>query len=55
MKLLRCKLCRGEMDIISGEKSVQKKVKCQQCGFSNDTSYNNQEPEIVVIRKRKNP
>ncbi len=54
MKLLRCLLCRGEMDIVGGEQSVNKKVKCRQCGYSNETDQNRKVPEVVVIRKRNN-
>ena len=50
MKLLKCKLCGGEVNIIGGENSINKKIKCSDCGFSNETVSNS--PEIVVIRKR---
>ncbi len=49
MKILKCKICNGEIDIIGNEKAVNKKVKCRRCGFSN---LNEKEPEIFVIRKR---
>jgi len=53
MKLLRCKLCAGEMDIVSGERAVQKKVKCRKCGYSNENEQDRTKgPEVVVIRKR---
>lgn len=52
MKLLKCKLCRGEIDIVSGERSINKKVKCRQCGFSNENDFSAKNPEIVIIRKR---
>ncbi len=52
MKLLRCKLCRGEVDIIGNEKSIKKKVKCQKCNFTNDSEQKDY-PEVIVIRKRK--
>lgn len=50
MKLLKCKLCMGEMDIVGNERAVNKKVKCRKCGFTNETD--NKGPEVVVIRKR---
>lgn len=51
MKLLRCKLCSGEMDIVSGERSIYKKVKCRSCGYSNEQEPR-KGPEVVIIRKR---
>ena len=50
MKLLKCKLCSGEVEIIAGERSINKKIKCTNCGFTNETVTHS--PEIVVIRKR---
>lgn len=52
MKLLRCKLCSGEMDIIGGERSINKKVKCRQCGYNNEQERTRKMPEVVIIRKR---
>jgi len=55
MKLLRCKLCKGEVDVIGNERAVQKKIKCLKCGYSNAKDTNNsvrKEPEVVIIRKR---
>ncbi len=52
MKLLRYLLFRGEMDIIGGERSINKKVKCRQCGYSNEQEQPRKMPEVVVIRKR---
>lgn len=52
MILLRCKVCSGEMDIVGNELSINKKVKCRQCGFNNETEYHRKMPEVVVIRKR---
>lgn len=52
MKLLKCKLCSGEMEIIGNENAVHKKVKClnPKCGFTNETKQ--KEPEIIIYRKR---
>ena len=51
MKLLRCKICMGEMDIIGNNRDVNKKVKCRECGFTNVDAVQ-KEPEVVVIRRR---
>lgn len=52
MKLLRCKLCRGEMDIVGGEFAIHKKVKCRQCGYNNETEWPAKSPEVIIIKKR---
>jgi hypothetical protein len=56
MKLLRCKLCSGEVDIIGGEHAINKKVRCRDCGYSN-ADVPKKEPEVFVMRRRaiKNP
>lgn len=51
MKLLKCKFCKGEVDVINNDHSVNKKVKCTRCGFTNVTETR-AEPEVFVIRKR---
>jgi hypothetical protein len=51
MKLLKCKLCSGEVDIIGNEKAINKKIKCKKCGFSNENE--SKFPEVVIIRKRR--
>lgn len=51
MKLLKCKICDGEMDIVGNERAINKKVKCQQCGFNNLDAVK-KEPEVFVVRKR---
>ena len=54
MKLLKCKLCSGEVDIVGNEKAINKKVKCKKCGFTNGSTDSEQKfPEVLVIRKRK--
>lgn len=53
MKLLKCKFCRGEMDIVGGERAIHKKVRCRQCGYNNEQEER-KGPEVVVIRKRTN-
>lgn len=52
MKLLKCKLCHGEIDIIANERSINKKIKCRKCGFTNGEPEQ-KFPEVFVIRKRK--
>ncbi len=50
MKLLKCKICLGEVDIIGNDRSICKKVKCRKCGFTNEAEQKG--PEVVIIRKR---
>ena len=50
MRLLKCKFCSGEMDIIGNEHAVNKKVKCRKCNYTNDIER--KEPEVLVMRKR---
>ena len=51
MKILQCMFCRGELDIVQ-EKGIQKKIKCTNCGFTNNPEP--KEPEVVIIRRRPN-
>jgi hypothetical protein len=55
MKLLRCKLCSGEVDIIKSNKAINKKVKCRKCGFSNlnEKEKENDVPDVMVIKLKK--
>jgi hypothetical protein len=50
MKFLRCKLCRGEVDIIGKDRAVNKKTKCSKCGFTNVVESKG--PEVFIIRKQ---
>lgn len=50
MKLLKCKLCRGECDIINN-KSINLKIKCRKCGFTNENEQKTF-PEVIIIRKK---
>jgi hypothetical protein len=54
MKILKCKLCRGECDVINYERSINKQIRCRGCGYTNEIAHNSsiKEPEVVVIRKR---
>lgn len=51
MKLLKCKLCQGEVDIIGGEHAVNKKIKCTKCGFTNE-SVQPKGPEVIIMRRK---
>ncbi len=50
MILLRCLICKSEVDIISNLRSINKKIKCRSCGFTN--SNVEKFPEIIVLKKR---
>lgn len=51
MKILRCIICNGEVELVTEDRSTNKKVRCSKCGFTNCTT-NVKEPEIFIIRKR---
>ncbi len=51
MKILKCKLCSGELDIIGTTNLVNKKVKCRNCNFTNEIE-DRKEPEVIVYKKR---
>lgn len=51
MRLLKCKLCAGEIDIVGNEHSILKIIKCKYCGFSNNDEKQKY-PEVIVIKKR---
>jgi len=50
MKLLKCKICMGEVDLVNNDRAVNRKVKCRKCGFTNENERSG--PEVVIIRKR---
>ena len=52
MKLLKCKLCSGEMEVLGNDRAVNKKVKCLKCGYTNANEPDRKGPEVVVIKKR---
>lgn len=52
MKLLKCKLCSGEMEIVGNERAINKKVKCLKCGYTNANDAARKETEVVVLKKR---
>lgn len=53
MKLLKCKLCSGEVDIVANERSINKKIKCSKCGYTNSAEKEIQ-TEVFIIRKKNN-
>jgi phage FluMu protein Com len=50
MKILKCKFCKGELDLISNSRNSVIKVKCKKCGFANFKEI--KEPEIFTIRRK---
>lgn len=55
MKLLRCKICGYEADLIENEHSINRKIKCSNYKCNLATPAESKEPEIIVIRKRNVP
>lgn len=51
MKLLKCKICMGEVDIVGNDRSVNRKTKCRKCGHTTEPEVK-AGPEILIIRKR---
>ena len=51
MKLLKCKLCNGEVDIIDNDHSINKKTKCLKCGHTSGESEQ-RGPEVIIMRRR---
>ena len=54
MKLLKCKICSGEVDIVGNDHLVNRKTKCTKCGIGS-AEPENKGPEVVIIRKRPIP
>lgn len=52
MKLLKCKLCMGEVDMSDDNRSVNRGTRCRKCGHTNGLPPKVQSPEVFVIRKR---
>lgn len=52
MKILKCIICDGEVDILNEDTCSNKKVKCRKCGFTNANIKEKKEPEIFIIRKQ---
>jgi transcriptional regulator NrdR family protein len=59
MKILKCIMCKGEVDIVNSDSSsnnkIKCKIKCKKCGFTNINIKTIKEPEIVVIKKKHTP
>ncbi len=51
MKFLKCKICLGEVDLISNDRASHKKIKCRKCGFSNSETANEKITEVFVIKR----
>jgi len=49
MKLLKCKICKGDVDLIGNGHAINRKVKCDKC---NNTERHSKSPEVFVIRKK---
>lgn len=52
MKLLKCRVCGGEMEIVGNERAINKKVRCLKCGFNNANEPERKMPEVVIMKKR---
>jgi hypothetical protein len=52
MKLLKCKICLGEVDLVGDPHTMERKVKCRKCGFSNDKEKT---PIVEVITINRRP
>lgn len=53
MKLLKCKICLGEVDLVGNERSIERKVKCHKCGFTNvNVEKVSSSPEVIVMNRR---
>lgn len=54
MKLLKCKICNGEMDLIGNERSIERKVRCHKCGFTNvNDKLAESFPEVITINRKR--
>ncbi len=51
MKILKCKVCSSEVDIVGYGKGIVKQIECRSCGFTN-AAPKVKEPEVVIIRRR---
>ena len=50
MEYLKCIICGGEVDIVESVHSINKKIKCKKCGFTNTNKR--KEPEVLIIRRK---
>jgi DNA-directed RNA polymerase subunit RPC12/RpoP len=51
MKILKCIICNGEIEIVNNDGSIFKKVKCRKCGFNNLSKKIGKYPEIIIRKK----
>jgi ribosomal protein S27E len=49
MKILKCKVCDSEVDVIGNDSSVKRKIKCSRC---DKDIVETTGPEIIIVRKR---
>lgn len=49
MKLLKCKLCKGECEFVS---AGNRKILCLSCGYNNINDSDKKSPEVTIIRRR---
>jgi hypothetical protein len=52
MKLLKCKLCNGEVDIIGNHRAICKKIKCRKCHYTNAHEKEKIITEVVILKKK---
>lgn len=52
MKLLRCKVCKSEVEIVGNKNSICKKIQCTKCNFTNLDVVEEKKP-IVILKKRQ--
>lgn len=50
MDIIRCLMCKGELEIVGNLKGIEKKVKCKKCNFTNFATE--REPEVTIIRRK---
>lgn len=48
-------MCRGEAEIIGGDRSIYKKIKCTKCGYTNAGDLPKKSAEVVIIRRPNRP
>lgn len=51
MIFLKCKVCDGEVEFSSEDRTVNKKTKCTQCGISNGGEVGKRKTEVIIVRK----
>lgn len=51
MKLLKCKICMGEVDIVGNDRSINRKVQCHKCNHTT-SEPERKGPEVVILKRR---